>query len=106
MNKILVNCFIVSTTSKNKTQIDFLHNLFGTNIPNYLQYEGGTGLNYLCCVKNDVDVLEICNKYDYKCSYLYEMEIEENKYNNLYTIHPTYDKDGEKYKLEHNRYQT
>lgn len=100
MNKITVNCFVASTTSKNLIKINTLHKIFGNNIPNYLHYEGGTGMNYLCCVKNDIDVIEICNEHNYKINYLYKMEIDENIYNDLYTVHPTYNKDGEKYKLE------
>jgi hypothetical protein len=77
---------------------------FGNNIPNYLQYEGGgmDGCTFLCCVDIKVDVDKICSKYNQTCSKMYQIEIDEQEYNNNYTIHPTYSRCGIQYILEKN----
>lgn len=100
-----MNCivFIASTTGKNIIKMKQLHQQFGTNIPCFLQYEGGTGLNYLCCVDSLVDSESICMKHGYDYHRLVEIKIDESLYTSEYTIHPTYNKQEPKYRLDKNR---
>ena len=95
---MIVNCFTI-TAKNNNVLIDTIYKDFGNNIPKYLQYEGGCGCTYLCCVNININVLEICEKCNYICGTIYPIEIDDNMYNNDYTINPTYSKDGEKFKL-------
>ncbi len=99
---MIVNCFTITRKSENPTPINIVYEEFGNNIPKYLQYEGGTGgITYLCCVEIRVDVRSICEKYDYECGTLYQIEIVgEEMYNNSYTIYPTYKKEGPQFILQ------
>lgn len=105
MKKMKCAVFIASTTAEKKlVNIRTLHHHFGINIPNYLQYEGGTGLNYLCCVDYLVDSKAICANYGYDYVHLGEIEINESLYSSEYTIYPTYSRDDPKYVLEKNKH--
>ena len=85
----------------NPNQIDTVYANYGKNIPKYLQYEGGSGgITFLCCVAADVDVKEICEKYNYECGTIYQVDVDGDKYNSSYTIYPTYSKDGPKFVLQ------
>lgn len=98
---MIVHCFTVRRLYENPVNIETIYAELGTNIPKYLQYEGGSGGNtYLCCVDITVDVKEICKKYAYECDTLYQIEVDEDKYNNFYTIYPTYSRDGAKFALD------
>lgn len=89
---MLVHCFTVRGLYDNPFScdssgnppifIETVYSEFGINIPKYLQYEGGCGNTYLCC------------------DTLYQIEVEEDKYNNTYTIYPTYSRDGAKFVLK------
>lgn len=96
-----VVCFIIQDL-KCSGVIDKIHKEFGKNIPNYLQYEGGKGCNYLCCVDSQINFQDICKKYDITIDYPYYMEIDKDKYNDNYTIHPTYTKEDPHFELEPN----
>ena len=98
---MLVHCFTVTRIKGNPTQIDTVYAEFGKNIPQYLQFEGGAFMSstFLCCVEMEVDVKEICKKYNYECGTIYKIEIDYGMYNNNYKVFPTYSKDGDKYKL-------
>ena len=96
---MIVNFFVVSTTSENPVKMDTLYSKFGQGIPRYLQYEGGTGLNYLCCVDAATDVKTICGEYGYGCGPLNMLEVEDSMYTSEYTPHPTYSADGPKFRL-------
>jgi hypothetical protein len=97
---MIVNCFTVRRLVGNNTDIDTLYKEFGQNLPNRCPYEGSHGLVYLCCVDVNISVKEICEKYDYECHSLYEMEIDPSKYNSAYTIYPTYRRNCDPYNLE------
>lgn len=119
---MFVNCFTVTRLYTNPINIETVYSELGQvskgdqqltlesakhstelgkNIPKYLQYEGGSGGNtYLCCVDISVDVKAICDKFAYECGTIYQIEIDDNKYNNSYTIYPTYSKDGAKFVLD------
>lgn len=109
---MLVFCFTVTRPKKNDIPIDTVYSelskkstISTNNIPRYLPYEGGGGGTYLCCVENTVDVVEICNKYNYEIGTIYTLEIDNETYNNNFTVFPTYSKDGAKYTLNsHNSY--
>ena len=107
-----VHCFTVTRLKENPITIDTIYEEFGKgdsvpcnlqpgNIPQYLQYEGGAmgTTTFLCCVEIEVNVQEICKKYDYECGRLYKLEIDCEMYNNGYKIHPTYSRYGLKYEL-------
>jgi hypothetical protein len=96
---MLVHFFVVSTNGKNPIKIEMLHKKLDPNSPTPLPYEGGTGLNYLCCVDTSIDVKTICLENGYECHTLYPLEIEDTKYNNHFYPHPTYNKDGAQYKV-------
>jgi hypothetical protein len=113
---MIVQCFTVTCKTDNPIQIDTVYAEFGqvsfgdqqltleefrSNIPKYLQYEGGSGgTTFLCCVAAGVNVSEICDKYNYECGTIYQLEMDDDKYNNAYTIYPTYMKDGPKFVLQ------
>lgn len=89
-NRFCVNCFAVTKTSKSPA-IDELGRKFGTNIPIYMPYESLLeGEYFIFCVKTDINVKYHCSRNEYKIGKLYEMEIDENTYNNLYQVNPTY----------------
>ena len=98
---MLVNFFTVTRLNENPIQIDTVYAELGRDIPQYLQYEGGSfnSTTFLCCVEIGVNVQEICKKYNYDCGTLYKIEIDYEMYNNHYKVYPTYSKDGNKYKL-------
>lgn len=98
---MLVKCFVVKFLSKNKNvNVNTFYKELGTNIPKYLPYEGPMdGCAYLFCTKNEVDVIQICEKYNIKHPYIFLEDIEEEKFNNEYTIHPRYTKDPPHYEL-------
>jgi hypothetical protein len=102
--KMIVQCFTVTRKPENPIQIDTVYAEFGqgsNNIPKYLQYEGGSGgTTFLCCVSADIGVREICDKYNCECGTIYQLEIDDDKYNSAYTIYPTYLKDGPKFVLQ------
>ena len=99
---MLVNCFVVNFFYGNckEKNMKELHKLFGENIPQYLQYEGGKGCNYLCCVDAIIDVIQICKDYGVEITKPSLLEIDDTKYNNQYQIHPTYTKDPPHFVLE------
>ena len=100
---MFVNCFTVTMSSSiYKIAIKQLSNEFGKNIPRFSQYEGGKmGFNTnLCCVDTNVNVEEICKKYNYEMGNPTKMLIEESMYNSNYTIYNTYNKEGPKFRLQ------
>ena len=96
-----VNCVVLKLLH-NKITFDTIYKLMGTNIPRYLPYEGGTGCNCLFCIDATIDIRQICLQHDVTIGTFYEMEIDENLYNDQYTIYPTYDKNREPFVLEKN----
>ena len=104
---MFVNCFTINTLQRPKTIFFLLKNMLfknqptelpeimykelGHNIPKYIEYESGMGLSYTFCVDANVNIKEICKKYNYDIGdTLYKMEINENTYNNNFQLHPTY----------------
>lgn len=82
---MLVSIFKVKSFKNN---IKLLYNDFGSNVPKYLPIEGGTytGLEYLCCVDNKVNVENMCYKHNFTYNHLVTIKIDESQYNNNYTI--------------------
>jgi len=100
---MFVNCFTVTMISKfYDSTLKAISNEFGKNIPRSLPYEGGTlgFITHLFCVDANVNVEEICKKYKCEIDKLYKIQIDEHMYNNNYTIHNTYNKEGPKFCLE------
>ena len=88
-----VNCFTVTMPSSiYKIGINQLSNEFGKNIPRFSPYEGGKMgfITHLCCVDTNVNVEEICKRYNYKMDRPEKILIEDNMYNSNYTIYNTY----------------
>ena len=90
---MFVNCFVVNI-KEITCSIEELCEQFGSNIPKYLEYEGGSGWPYLFCVDADVDYVKICkaNGYDIHPTCTTKLQIDKSTYNNKYQIHPTYNK--------------
>ena len=100
---MFVKCFTVTiSASIYNTTIKQLSNEFGKNIPRFLPYEGGNlgFITNLCCVDENINVEEICKKYDFKMETLTKMLIEDSMYNSNYTIYNTYNKDGPQFRLQ------
>ena len=99
---MIVKCFTVALSSSiYKTAIKQLSNDFGKNIPRFSLYEGGKMgfITSLCCVDADVNVEEICKKYNYKMGDPEKILIEDYMYNSNYTIYNTYNKEGPPFRL-------
>ena len=96
---MFVNCFTV--TMSYKIAMKELSKEFGKNIPKSLPFEGGTlgFITHLFCVDDNVNLEEICKKYNCKIGKPYKMEIEDYMYNNNYTICNSYKKEGPRYYL-------
>ena len=98
---MISNFFSVKVTEKS-IDINELYKSFGENIPMYLPLEGGTGINYLFCVKGDTkNIFEICRNHYYDVNGCFDsdefddyafkkIEIEDEKYNQNYYPCPTY----------------
>jgi len=101
--KRFVNCFTVTIPSRiSKIEIKQLSNEFGKNIPHFSPYEGGKMgfITHLCCVDANIDVEEICKKYNYEMGKLEKTQIENSMYNSNYTIYNTYNKEGPIFRLQ------
>jgi len=100
---MFVNIFSVTIPSNIfKTVFKGLSKEFGENIPKSLPFEGGYlyFITHLFCVDANVNIKEICNKYNYDMGEPYKIEIEDYMYNNNYTINISYKKEGARYYLE------
>ena len=101
---MFVNCFTLNSLkrnyffNKNIQYINLIYKEFGKDIPKYLEYKDKQ--TFLFCVDKSVDIINICKRYGYIINDLYEMKIDDNTYNNNYTIFPTYDSSDVKYILE------
>lgn len=89
---MFVNCFTLKIEVKSNISLEELSKIFGKNIPNYSVLEGGDwGYIYnLFCVDAKIDLKEICKKYNCKIFGLENIQIDENTYNNKYTIHENF----------------
>jgi hypothetical protein len=100
---MFVNCFTVTMVSRfYETILKGISNDFGKNIPRSLPFDGGTMgfITHLYCVDANVNVKEICKKYNCKIGSLSKIQIEENIYNNNYIVSYTNTKEGQKFYLE------
>lgn len=100
---MFVNCFTVTIPANIfKIAIKELSKNFGDNIPKYLPFEGGKlhFITSLFCVDANVNVIEICNKYNYEINEPYKMKIEDHMYNNNYTICNSYNNEGPRFYLK------
>lgn len=101
---MFVHFFTVTQIHSNDNSIDSLYKLFGENIPKYLQYEGGAINKITClfCVDANINIDEICTKNNYEYGTLYKIEINDDIYNNNYTVYPTYNRTGPAFSLQKN----
>ena len=100
---MFVNCFTVTIpTNIFEIAIKELSKEFGNNIPKSLPFEGGFlyFITHLFCVDENINIEEICNKYNYDIGKPYKIEIEDYMYNNNYTIHISYKKEGPRFYLK------
>ena len=96
---MFVNIFTV--TMPYKIAMKGLSKEFGKNIPKSLPFEGGTlgFITHLFCVDDNVNIEEICKKYNCEIGKPYKIEIEDYMYNNNYTIQTSYKKEGPRFYL-------
>jgi hypothetical protein len=73
------------------TNIANFYRDLGTNIPRYLVYEG-EGIQYIFCVKPELDVNAVCARYPISRYSTSEFITEEARFNSKHQIQPTYDK--------------
>lgn len=100
---MFVNCFTVTIpTSIFKIAIKELSKKFGDNIPKSLPFDGGKlyFITHLFCVDENINIKEICNKYNYDIGKPYKIEIEDYMYNDNYTICNSYKKEGPRFYLK------
>ena len=105
---MFVNCFTVTILAQfYKPTLKTITNEFGKNIPKSLPYEGGPMgfITHLFCVDANVNIKEICIKNNCEMKDPYKMAIEEHMYNNKYIIRKTYNKEGELFRLELDKYE-
>jgi hypothetical protein len=96
-----VYCFTVQIPVGSNVDIDTIHREFGVFSPKYLPLEGGDymGPQYLCCVNKKIDIIGICKKYGAVCKGFSLVEIDDIRYNNSYTIYPSYSTKDDEYVL-------
>jgi hypothetical protein len=97
-----VKCFTVTVSARiYKTEIKQLSNEFGKNIPRFSPYEGGKMgfITSLCCVDANIDVEEICEKYNCEIGKTEKMLVQDSMYNSDYTIYDTNNKEGPPFHL-------
>jgi hypothetical protein len=102
---MFVNCFTVTIPTSIfgiEISIKELSKEFGENIPKSLPFDGGFlyYITHLFCVDENVNVEEICNKYNYDMGEPYKIEIEDYMYNNNYTIYISYKKEEPRFYLQ------
>ena len=96
-----VYCFTVQIPVGSNADIDTIHKEFGNNIPKYLPLEDGDymGPQYLFCVNKKIDIIGICKNYGVLFKGGELLEIDSEKYNNKYTIYPSYSSKDKSYEL-------
>jgi hypothetical protein len=82
--------------------IKVLSKKFGNNIPKSLPFDGGKMyfITHLFCVDENINIKEICNKYNYEIGEPYKIEIDDYKYNDNYTICYSFKKEGPRFYLK------
>lgn len=88
-----MSAYFFSVRKHNESSpIQELWNAFGNNLPRYMPLEGGTGINYLFCIKNTEDVIvDTCKKHKYTINHgLTKAEIDDGMYNNMHTVGISY----------------
>ena len=78
----------VQVPTSNKYDIDILYKEFGTNIPLFLELEGGDGNGclYIICIKKDVLYETLIKKYDFIIYKSIMEKIEDMQYNSNYKV--------------------
>jgi hypothetical protein len=100
---MFVNIFTVTIPASNsKISMKELSKEFGENIPKSLPFDRGYlyFITHIFCVNANVNIKEICNKYNYDIGEPYKIEIEDYMYNNNYSLHISYKKEGIEFYLE------
>jgi hypothetical protein len=89
-------------SSISKIEIKELSKEFGDNIPKSLPFDDGFlyFITHLFCVDENINIEEICNKYNYEIRKPYKIEIDDYMYNNNYTIYISYKKEGPRFYLQ------
>lgn len=91
---MLVYCFIVNVFNIRDITIpvkpieEFAKEL-GDDIPNYVPFQGLKGI-YGFVVDSNIDVVKLCEKYNYDIGNLYKKEILDTWYNKNHTIFLSY----------------
>ncbi len=91
---MFVNYFTVKIPSATnfETILTNMSNEFGKNIPRHIFYDGGKLgiITCLFCVDANVNIVQICKKYECEIGEPFKMEIDDHTYNNNYTICSNY----------------
>ena len=99
---MFVNCFTVTIPSNIfENALKELSKEFGENIPKTLPFDGGYlyFITHVFCVDANVNIEEICNKYNIQMDKPYKMEIEDYMYDNNYKVCISYKKEGPRFYL-------
>ena len=100
---MFVNCFTVTIpTNIFEIAIKEFSKEFGDNIPKSLPLVDGFlyFITHLFCIDENINLEEIGNKYNYDIGKPYKIKIEDYMYNNNYTIHINYKKEGPRFYLQ------
>ena len=75
---------------------------FDKNIPKSLPFNKGYlyFTTHIFCVDANINIEEICKKYNYEIEKLYKIQIEDYMYNNNYKININYNKNEHPFYLE------
>lgn len=100
--EILVYFVTVKKPNDTKIDIDILVQYFGSNIPKYIKLEtmDKSGEYYICCMKPEVDVREICHYMGYIFYNKHESVVDSKTFNRLHkVVIAEEDSDDEFYRL-------
>ena len=100
---MFVNIFSVTMPANiSKIVIEQLSKEFGENIPKSLLFEDGFlyFITHIFCVDVNINIQEICNKYDCDMKTPYKIEIDDYMYNNNYKLNISHKKKVIEYYLE------
>ena len=91
---MFVNYFTVKILASTnfETILTNMSNEFGKNIPRHIFYDGGKLgiITCLFCVDANVNIIQICKKYECEIGEPFKMEIKDDTYNSNYTICSNY----------------
>ncbi len=86
--------FFTVTQNSNSYSVDVLASMFGSNIPKYMPFEGGSHIQYLFCVNNSLDeIISLCKEANFSLNELCPFKkatITNDMYNNKHYVSLNY----------------